>query len=352
MTEIKVGVLGASGLAGGELLRLLASHPRVEVTLATSREFAGRPIHAAHPHLRGFYAGLKFSRLDGSRILDVDLLFNAMPHGVGASIVGEAVDSGVRVIDMSADYRFRDPEVYRLLYKIDHPRPDLLAEARLSIPELVGDRIRGARIVSIPGCNSTASILALAPLVRDRLIEDRVVIDVKASSSEAGGKPSKWSHHPIREGSLRPYSPSGHRHSWEVRAFLEEVLGWSPRVTMIPHAVPMVRGVLASAHAWLREGFSFEDVARAYLSLYRGRVFIRLKPLKPGVAAEPPDVKNIVGSEFAEIGFSLEEGVGRVSGFTAIDNLVRGAAGQAVHSMNLVLGWPETEGLLVPPIRP
>ena len=352
MTELRVSILGASGMTGGELLRLLAVHPRVEVVAATSREFAGRPIHTAHPHLKGFYQGLRFSRLEESKVLDSDIVFNALPHGVGAQLVGEAVDSGVRVVDLSADYRFKDPDLYMRIYKAEHPRPDLLVKARLSIPELVGDKIRGAPLVSIPGCNSTASILSLAPLAIHRLVEDRVVIDIKASSSEAGGKPSRWSHHPVREGSVRPYSPWGHRHVWEVRAFLEDELGWTPRLSMITHAIPSVRGVLASVHGWLRDGLSFEDLARAYMSVYRGKQFIRLKPMRPGIAVEPPDVKNVVGSEFAEVGFSLEEEVARVSGFGAIDNLVRGAAGQAIQSMNLVMGWPEGEGLLVPPIRP
>lgn len=354
MTEVKVGVLGGSGFTGGELLRLLALHPRVEVAFATSREYAGRPIHAAHPHLRGFYEGLRYSKIEEVDLGSVDVLFNALPHGVGLQYTSEAYDRGVTVVDLSADYRLKEPSLYERVYGFKHPRPDLLEKAIYALPEVNGDALRGARLAAAPGCNATAAILAAAPLVASRLVdlEAGIIVDVKAGSSEAGSKPGRGNHHPVREGAARPYSPWGHRHAWEARQELSRLAGRPVKLSLVPHAVSMVRGAFASVHAWLSGGAGFGEVAKAYASFYSGRRFVRVKPLAPGIPGEPPDVKNVIGSEFAEVGYSVEEEVGRVSGFAAIDNLVRGASGQGVHAMNIMLGYPEWEGLMIPPLRP
>lgn len=354
MAEVKVAILGASGYTGGELLRLLAAHPRMEVVFATSREYKGMPVHRAHPALRGFYKGLRLSEPSLDGLLGADLVFNALPPGVGARLVGDAVDHGLRVVDLSPDYRLRSPELYQKVYGLAHPRPDLLERSVYGLPEIAGESLRGARLIAAPGCNATAAILASAPLVAARLLEEpyRIVVDVKAGSSERGSKPSRSSHHPEREGSSRPYSPVGHRHSFEAQQVLSELGGSRVTVSIVPHAVPMVRGVLASAHGWARQGVSFEDVARAYTEFYRNRVFVRLKPLTKATLGDPPDVKNVLGSNFAEIGYALEDRVSRVTSFTAIDNLVKGAAGQAIQAANIALGIPETEGLWTPPLRP
>lgn len=354
MTEVRVGVLGGSGYTGGELLRLLLHHPRVEVVFATSREYAGRPIHTAHPHLRGFYEGLRFTRVEEVDLGSVDVLFNALPHGVGLRYTSEAYDVGVRVVDLSADYRLKDPSLYEKVYGFKHPRPDLLDRAVYALPELHAEDLRGARLAAAPGCNATAAILAAAPLVAEGLLDldAGIIVDVKAGSSEAGSKPGRGNHHPVREGAARPYSPWGHRHAWEARQELSRLSGREVRLSLIPHAVSMIRGALASVHAWLKSGVGFPEVAAAYARFYRGRRFIRIKPMRPGLPGEPPDVKNVVGSEFAEVGYSVEEEAGRVSGFAAVDNLVRGASGQGVHAMNIMMGWPEWEGLLIPPLRP
>jgi len=354
LPEVRVGVLGGSGFTGGELLRLLAVHPRVEVVFATSREYAGRPIHAAHPHLRGFYEGLRYTRIGEVDLGSVDVLFNALPHGAGLPYTSEAYDRGVTVVDLSADYRLKDAGLYEKVYGFRHPRPDLLEKAVYALPEVNGEALRGARLAAAPGCNATAAILAAAPLVAAGVVDldAGLIVDVKAASSEAGSKPSRGNHHPVREGAMRPYSPWGHRHAWEARQELSRLAGRPVKLSLVPHAASMVRGAFASVHGWLSPGAGFGDVARAYASFYSGRRFVRVKPLAPGVPGDPPDVKNVVGSEFAEVGYSVEGDVGRVSGFAAIDNLVRGAAGQGVHAMNIMLGYPEDEGLRIPPLRP
>ncbi len=349
---MKAAVLGGSGFTGGELLRILAMHPDVEVSYVSSREYAGRPIHYAHPHLKGFYSRLRFEPLSLDRALDADVVFSALPHGVGVKLTAALYESGVRVVDLSADYRLKDPGLYPRIYGFEHPYPDLLGKAVYGLPETRGEELRGARLIAVPGCNATAAILASAPLVATGLVEEpvRVVVDVKASSSEAGSKPSRGSHHPIREGAIRPYSASGHRHAAEAVQELSRLAGRRVWVSLVPHAVPSTRGVLASAHSWLRDGVDSRDVARAYAGFYRGRRFVRL--VEPGTQGRYPDPKFVAGSNYADVGWAVEGESGRVTGFAAIDNLVKGAAGQAVQAFNVSIGLPEDAGLGIPPLSP
>lgn len=341
----KAAVLGGSGYTGGELLRLLAVHPSIEVVEATSREYAGKPVYMVHQHLRGFYT-LRFTRMSFERVPDVDIVFNALPHGVAVEYTATLVEHGVKVVDLSADYRLRDPGAYEQWYGFKHPRPDLLEEAVYGLPELHREEIRGARLVASPGCNATAAILSLAPLARAGLLRGPVLVDVKAGSSEGGSKPKRGSHHPEREGAARPYSPSGHRHEAEAEQELSALAGAPVRVSLVPHAVSMVRGVLASSHVWV-DGVDEAELARSYARLYGGERFVRVVP-----RGQVVDVKNVVGSYFVDVGYALDGRTGRLTGFAALDNLIRGAAGQAVHAANLMLGLREEEGLLFPPLRP
>ncbi len=352
---VRVAVLGGSGYTGGELLRLLAMHGSVEVVYVSSREYAGMPVHYAHPNLKGFYPGLRFEKLDLSLVLrrEPDTVFSALPHGVGLHLTAKLYESGVQVVDLSADYRLKSPEAYREWYGFEHPYPDLLSRAVYGLPELHREELRGARLIAVAGCNATAAILAALPLVKRGLLEEpmRLLVDVKASSSEGGSKPRRGSHHPEREGSLRPYSAEGHRHAAEAEQELSRVSpgGRPVRVSLVPHAVPAVRGALASAHSWLRPGVGLEEVRRAYVEVYRGEPFVRLSFLGP---LRYPDAKNVVGSNYAEVGFAVEEKLGRVTGFAALDNLVKGAAGQAIQAFNISRGLPEDTALRTPPLRP
>ncbi|NPA05766.1 MAG: N-acetyl-gamma-glutamyl-phosphate reductase [Crenarchaeota archaeon] len=348
---VEACIVGASGYTGGELLRYLALHPDVEVVLATSREYAGLPVSYVHLNLRGFYRYLRFTKLNLDEVTrKCSIVFLAVPHGVSMKLVPELLRTGIKVIDLSADYRLKDPKVYEYWYGRRHEYPELLREAVYGLPELHREEIRKAQLVAVPGCNSTAAILAAAPLVKYGLIDlDHIAVDVKAGSSEAGSKPYPGSHHPERENAIRPYDPAGHRHVAEVEQELGMLAGRSIKVAFTPHAVSAIRGSLATVHAWLKEGVSERDVLRAYTSMYRGEPFIRL--VRVGLLRYP-DPKYVIGSNYADVGFAVDERVGRIAAFAAIDNLGKGAAGQAVQCMNIMLGFDETKGLLIPPLKP
>ncbi len=352
-----VAVVGASGYTGGEILRILSVHPEVEVKVVTSREYAGKPVYYAHPHLRGIYkATLKFKKLEKPEDLpsvvgDVDLVFLALPHKVSLHYVPKALEVGMKVVDLSADYRLKRVEDYKLWYGYEHPYPDLLERSVYGLPELYSDKIRSADLVANPGCNATSSILATLPPAAEGIIDvDHIVVDVKVGSSEAGAKPYRGGHHPEREGAARPYDASGHRHVAELEQALREFVGKDVKVGFTPHAVSMIRGSLASAYSWLVKDVSALDVQRAYAKFYAGKPFVRIVR---GPPMPYPDVKNVYGSNYAEVGFALDERVGRLAMFAAIDNLMKGAAGTAVQNMNLMLGFKEDEGLRnLVPVRP
>ncbi|MEM0366731.1 MAG: N-acetyl-gamma-glutamyl-phosphate reductase [Acidilobaceae archaeon] len=348
---VRVAIIGASGYTGGELLRLLALHPYVEVTVATSREYVGKPIHIAHFNLRGYYRNLRFSKLDLDTIINsADVVFTSLPHGVSLQYVPKLLESGLRVVDLSADFRLKNPESYRVWYDFEHPYPDLLAKAVYGLPELHREELRGAMLIASPGCNATASILALAPLVKAGIIDtSRIVVDVKVGSSERGSNPTIGSHHPEREGAMRPYEADGHRHAAEVIQELSLLAGRIVNVSLVPHSVGSVRGVLASAHSWLLREVSDIDLFRVYSELYSKEPFIRIiRGVPPGY----PDPKYVIGSNYADVGFALELRAGRVTGFAAIDNLVKGAAGQAIQAFNIAMNFEETLGLKLPPLKP
>lgn len=339
---MRVAVFGASGYTGGELLRILISHPVFEVTVATSREYAGKPIHLAHKHLKGLIS-LKFSTIEEALSEDYDYALLALPHGLSKDIVPSLFERGVGVVDLGADFRLRDPALYEKWYGWKHPHPDLLEKAVYGLPELHRDDIRRANLVASPGCNATATILASAPLVK--LGARRLIADVKVGSSEAGSKPSMGTHHPERSGAIRPYSPSGHRHQLEASQELSLVAGEEVKVSLVPHSVGSVRGAFASSHSELEvdEG----ELWRAFARFYSNEPFVRVMPR--GIY---PNIKDVMGSNFADVGFASDPSLPRVTGFAAIDNLMKGAAGQAIQSLNLMAGLEERTGLLIPPLSP
>ncbi|MEM1743162.1 MAG: N-acetyl-gamma-glutamyl-phosphate reductase, partial [Nitrososphaerota archaeon] len=214
----RVGIVGASGYTGGELLRILSTHPDVEVTIATSREFSGKPISYVHVNLRKHYTNLKFSNVSLEEILSKsDIVFMNTPPGVSHKLTPKLLENGLKVIDLSPDFRLKNIEEFKLWYGFEHPYPDLLKKAVYGLPELHREELRGATLIAVPGCNATASIISLIPLVKNKVIDfSKIVIDVKVGSSEAGWNPSKGSHHPEREGAIRPYDAEGHRHVAEV----------------------------------------------------------------------------------------------------------------------------------------
>jgi len=349
---LKVSIVGGSGFTGGELLRILACHPQVEFKTVTSRRYVGEYVHRVHPNLRGIL-DIQFTNPSLSKIAEEsDVVFLCTPAGVSVNMVPQLLETGVKVIDLSPDFRLKRAEDYERWYGWRHPRPDLLEKAVYGLPELHRDEIRNADLVACPGCMSTAAILAMAPLFKSGLVEsDRVVVDVMIGSSGAGAKPSLASIHAERYGVIRPYKPVGHRHTGEIEQELSILSGEEVRVAFSAHAVNIVRGILAVCHCFTRKPVSVRDLWKLYRGFYRGEPFIRLVRDVKGIFRYP-DPKPIVGSNFCDVGFEPDPYTGRVVALAAIDNLVKGAVGNAVQSLNLMYGLDEKTGLMYPGIHP
>jgi len=342
---MRVGVIGGSGYVGGELVRLLLPHPEVELTTVTSRANAKEFLFTVHPNLRGA-TQLKFTPPDISNVTEnCDLVFAAMPHGKSVNLVPQLLETGVKVIDMSADYRLKNPEDYDKWYKWKHTHPELLNEAVYGIPELHRKEIKNAKLIGCPGCMSTATILGLAPLVKAGVIEkNRIVADVKIGSSGAGQKPTVASHHPERAGGVRPYKVAYHRHVAEIEQELNLLTDEKVTVSFTPHGVNMIRGILSTIHTFFKEEVTTKDVWKLYRSMYQNEHFIRFVKFKKG-PYQLPNPKVTMGSNFVDIGFEVDTRTRRIIVFSAIDNLMRGASGQGVQCMNVMLGVDETTGL-------
>ena len=332
---LTAAVVGASGFAGGELCRLLTGHPDLELVQATSREYENRTLGHVHPNLRG--VDVRFSSPE--ELDSVDVLFAATPHGVSMEHVDAFREAAGTVVDLSADFRLREAADYDEWYD-GHVAPEHLADAVYALPELGREKLAGADLVASGGCNATATMLALKPLVDAGVItpDDRVVADLKVGSSEGGAGGGAASSHPERSGVVRPYAPTGHRHEAEI----EQELGLSLSFTV--HAVDMTRGAAATCHAFPSEGVTTGDLWGAYREAYDDEPFVRLVAGGGGVYRYP-EPKAVAGTNHAEVGFELDPENGRVVAFSAIDNVMKGAAGQAVHAANVALGLAETAGL-------
>ncbi len=352
MRRTTVSILGGSGYTGGELLRLLLDHPHVEVAQVTSERLAGTYVHFAHPNLRG-RTRLKFVPAD--ELEPCDVLFTCLPHGETMDRIRELAARAERIVDLSADFRLQAPAEYAAWYGEEHAEPTWLERFVYGLPELNRERIRGARYVSGVGCNATATILAVWPLFAQGLAlpNGDVICEVKVGSSEGGNRPSEASHHPERARVMRSFAPTGHRHTAEVLQALRQAdqdYGRA-RVHLSATAVDNVRGVLATAHVFVREGVTERELWRAYRRTYRDEPFVRLVKERTGIYRYP-EPKILAGSNHADVGFELDERTGRVVALCAIDNLMKGAAGTAVQCLNLMMGWEETTGLGFPGLHP
>jgi N-acetyl-gamma-glutamyl-phosphate/LysW-gamma-L-alpha-aminoadipyl-6-phosphate reductase len=342
---IRATIVGGSGYAGGELLRLLSGHPEVEVTTVTSERNAGRWVHSVHPNLRGLRGRTDLRFTDPSELGETDLLFLAQPHGVAAKEIDAMAALAPRVIDLSADFRLRDPAAFRRWYGAPHPAPEWLGRFVYGLPELHRDELREASFASGVGCNATATILALRPLAATGAIE-RVVVEVKVGSSEGGNRASAATHHPERSGVVRSFAPTGHRHQAEVLQELGQL-----ELAFSATAIELVRGVLCTAHVFLNEDLAERDVWRLYREFYEPEPFVRIVKERRGVYRYP-EPKILAGSNFCDVGFERDPDSNRLVVISAIDNLMKGAAGSAVQSMNLMLGLDETLGLDFPGLHP
>ncbi len=335
---LRVAILGASGYAGGEFLRLALGHPRLEVVQVTSQRNAGLPVPLVHPNLRDV-TRLRFVRAE--ELQATDLLVCGLPHKRLAGQIDEVAAKAARILDLSSDFRLKDAAVYERYYGAPHPRPELLSSFVYGNPELHRDDLPGATRISGAGCIATAGILAIYPMLRAGLVARRdIVVEAKIGSSAAGNQASASGHHPERMGVVRTYAPTRHRHTAEI----EQELPGDVRVHLTATAVERVRGILATAHVFVPDGTSERDVAAALHDAYDDEPFVRIVQARKGIH-RVPDPKILDGTNWADIGFELDPDSGRVVVMTAIDNLVKGTAGHAIQALNLAMGWDERLGL-------
>lgn len=337
---MRVGVIGAGGYAGGELLRLLLTHPQVTEIVAGSESLAGKPVTAAHPNLRK-RSDLTFVPYEA--VTACDVLFLSLPNG--SHRANEFTGRADLVIDLSSDHRLRDATEYKRWYGDEHPHPDMLGRWTYGIPELHRDDIKGSKRITGAGCNATATILALLPLFAADVVDRTrpIVVECKVGSSEGGREPSEDSHHPERVGVVRSFRPVGHRHTAEAEQELA-LGGDRPRVDLSVTSVELVRGALATAHVYIKERLQEKDLWKLYRARYANEPFVRIVKERTGIFRYP-EPKLVAGSNFADVGFAVDPRGDRVVALCAIDNLVKGAAGNGLQAMNVALGFDEVAGL-------
>lgn len=349
---IRVSIIGATGYTGAELVRLLYRHEKVKLSVLSSRSFAGADIADIYPSLKHCVAHILEDQDLDKIIANSDVIFICLPHGHAAGIVAKAYQGGTKVIDLGADFRLKDPAVYAKWYGGEHEAPGLLEQAVYGLPEIYGQEIAEAAIVANPGCYPTSIILALAPLLKEGLIRPRSIIaDSKSGVSGAGRTPSEKSHFVECNENINPYAVSGHRHRPEIEQELRFLAGESFRISFTPHLMPITRGILSTVYADLEGDFDEakgeNKIRELYADFYGNGEFVRI--LSPGVW---PHTKWVYGSNFCDINFAVDWEAGRITVISAIDNIVKGASGQAVQNMNLMFGFNESTGLKYPGLCP
>jgi N-acetyl-gamma-glutamyl-phosphate reductase common form len=335
MTPIRVGVFGGSGYGGSELIRILLFHQQAEIAFVTANEHAGKRVADVHRNLLGL-SDLSFQAApdDLSDLPEIDLAFFALPHGRAIKLIPK-LPSSVKAIDLSGDFRIDDPEAFRKFYDLE--RSDLQSKFVYGLTETNRDAIRDAQFVANPGCFATATLLALAPMVKTGLITGRVVVDAKTGSSGSGAKPAANTHHPQRMNSFYAYKPFMHQHVPEIEQHLKQVGDFASEFVFMTHSLPVSRGIFASCYVEATNNLTNEDLANIYRTFYEGSFFIRL-------VDGSPDINWVKNTNFCDIAFHSNGK--QIVVFCAIDNLVKGAAGQAVQNMNLMFGLDEKTGLV------
>lgn len=338
---IKVGIIGAGGYAGVNLLGILLRHPKTEVKwLISEPAHNGKDISELFPHLKGI-CGIKCQTLDDleKNLSAIDIVFLALPHGIALNYVPNIIKAGKKVVDLGADYRFHDEAVFKKWYGIEHPDKNVLAEAVFGLPELYKEKIKVARLIGNPGCYPTASILGLAPLVKNGLIDlDSINIDAKSGVSGAGRGVNLKTIYCERNEGVMPYAVNNHRHMGEIEYQLGRVADKEMTVTFVPHLMPMTRGILATIYAKLKMTNDKCQMMELFRDFYKKEPFVR-------ILDQEPCTKYVVNTNYCDISVAVNEATKTVIVMSAIDNLIKGAAGQAVQNMNLLCGFPETEGL-------
>jgi N-acetyl-gamma-glutamyl-phosphate reductase len=344
---LKVAIAGASGYTGIELVRILSAHPSALIVMISSRQQKGQRFDDFYPALKR-HCDLVFEDTNPEKLASSsDLVFTALPHEAAMDIIPGLLDRGVKVVDLSADYRLRDPQVYEEWYSA-HKTPGLLEQAVYGLPELYGEKIRSARLVANPGCYPTSIILALAPALHHALIDpDTIIADSKSGVSGAGRGLSMGVHFcEVNEG-FKAYKVAEHRHTPEIEQELGILAGRPVTISFTPHLVPMSRGILSTVYSNLKQGVGDRDVAEAFRSFYKDARFVRI-----GNSGNLPVSLQVRGSNYCDLGWRVDERTGRLIVISVIDNLTRGAAGQAVCNMNIMSGFPEDAGLREAPWQP
>ena len=345
---IKAGIIGSTGYAGAELVRLLWQHPRAEVVWLGSRSYAGQKYSDVYRNMTGLADGECLPDNIDEMAEQVDVIFTATPQGLCASLINEDILKKTKIIDLSADFRLKDVSVYEKWYGITHAAPQYIPEAVYGLCEINREKIRNTRILANPGCYTTCSILTLYPLVKEKLIDpSTIIIDAKSGTSGAGrGAKTQNLFCEVNE-NMKAYGVATHRHTPEIEEQLGYAAGEQILLSFTPHLVPMNRGILATAYAKLLPGTDSAAVEKAYRKYYEKEYFIRL--LGEGAC---PETRWVEGSNFTDIGWKLDQRTGRIIAMGAIDNLVKGAAGQAVQNMNIMFGLEENTGLKLVPVFP
>lgn len=336
---IRVGVVGATGYAGAELVRILSGHPEVELSCLTSRQYAGQQFDEIYPALRGWVT-LGLERFDAADLISkADVVFTALPHKLPMAIVPELLNNGIKVIDLSADFRFKDCKAYESYYQ-PHSAPELLDTAVYGLSEVYTEKIKKAQLVGNPGCYPTSVLLPLVPLIKADLIDVRTLIaDAKSGVSGAGRGANLATHFCQANESFKAYNVGAHRHTPEMEAILGEAAGEAVDLTFVPHLLPLSRGMETTIYARVKQGVERQEIAACLQRFYQGRSFVRL------CGDTPADTLNVKGTNCCDIGFVLNPRNRQLVLMSAIDNLVKGAAGQAVQNMNIMHGLDEGLGL-------
>ncbi len=341
---IKVGIVGGTGYTGVELLRLLARHPQVELAAITSRADAGTPVSQMFPSLRG-HVDLNFVHPDEAHLDQCDAVFFATPHGIAMQQAQALLDAGVRIIDLAADFRIKDVAEWERWYGMPHTSPELAAEAVYGLPEVKREQIRKARLVANPGCYPTAIQLGFLPLLEAGLVDDaHLIADAKSGVSGAGRKAELSSLLPEAGDNFRAYGVKGHRHLPEIKQGLALAAGHAVGLTFVPHLTPMIRGIHATLYARLKKD---ADVQALYEKRYAEEVFVDVMP-----SGSMPDTRSVRGANTCRIALHRPQGGDTVVVLSVIDNLVKGASGQAVQNMNIMFGLPESTALEIVPLLP
>lgn len=344
-SKFKVGVIGATGYTGVELLRLLILHPDVHLEVITSESKAGKKISQLHPSLDGI-ADIELQKIETIKDHELDLVFLALPHRVSMDFVKEHGLEDFRVVDLSGDFRLNSASLYEKWYEKEHVCPSYIEQSIYGLPELNRDAIRNANLVANPGCYPTSTILALLPLVHQQMVElDSIIVDSKSGVTGAGSSPKTFTHFPNQFGNFFAYGLKSHRHTPEIETILGTVSDEPLTVQFTPHLLPIDRGILTTTYSTPVKALNEDLVRDAYLNYYEKEHFVR-------VVDQPPSVKNVRGSNFCDLHATYDERTNRVITISAIDNLVKGAAGQAIQNMNLMFGLLENTGLKYPPLNP